>query len=93
MLSFHFQPNGLPCFDHTETDVGSPVDTLILTRSQVADLLEPRILLGALRDAFVKHSNSRTVEAMRIPVPLPASEAAVGASGMLVAPGFSYCRY
>jgi hypothetical protein len=41
------------------------VDTLILTSSEVADLLEPRILLGALRDAFVAHSTSRTVEAMR----------------------------
>lgn len=63
------------------------MDTLILTSSEVADLLEPRILLGALRDAFVAHSTTRTVEAMRIPVPLPAGEAAAGASGMLVAPG------
>jgi len=53
----------------------------------VADLLEPRGLLRALRDAFVAHSTGRTVEAMRIPVPLPTTEAAAGASGMLLAPG------
>ena len=63
------------------------MDTLILTRSEVANLLEPRNLLRALRDAFIAHSTGRCVEAMRFPVPLPAGEVAPGASGMLVAPG------
>ena len=63
------------------------MDTLILTRSEVADLLEPRSLLRALRDAFIAHSTGRCVEAMRVPVPLPADEVGAGASGMLVAPG------
>jgi ornithine cyclodeaminase/alanine dehydrogenase-like protein (mu-crystallin family) len=63
------------------------VDTLILTRSEIANLLEPRSLLRALRDAFIAHSTDRSVEAMRIPVPLPPDEAGAGASGMLVAPG------
>jgi ornithine cyclodeaminase/alanine dehydrogenase-like protein (mu-crystallin family) len=63
------------------------VETLILTRSEVADLLEPRRLLGALRDAFIAHSTGRTVEAVRMPVSLPVDGAAAGASGMLLAPG------
>jgi ornithine cyclodeaminase len=63
------------------------VDTLVLTRSEVADLLEPKSLLGALRDAFIAYSTGRTVEAMRIPLVLPDSGAAAGASGMLLAPG------
>ena len=63
------------------------MDTLILTRSEVADLLEPRSLLLALRLAFVAHSTDRNIEAMRIPVPLPAGESVAGASGMLLAPG------
>lgn len=63
------------------------MDTLVLTRSEVADLLEPKSLLGALRDAFIAYSTGRTVEAMRIPLVLPDSGAAAGASGMLLAPG------
>ena len=62
------------------------MDTLILTRSEIANLLEPRSLLRALRDAFIAHSTDR-FEAMRIPVPLPPDKAGAGASGMLVAPG------
>jgi len=63
------------------------VNTLILTRSEIANLLEPQSLLRALRDAFIAHSTGRCVEAVRIPVSLPAGEAGAGASGMLVAPG------
>jgi ornithine cyclodeaminase/alanine dehydrogenase-like protein (mu-crystallin family) len=63
------------------------VDTLLLTRSDIAGLLEPRSLLAALRDAFAVYSIRRAVDAMRIPVPLPPQEAAAGASGMLLAPG------
>jgi ornithine cyclodeaminase/alanine dehydrogenase-like protein (mu-crystallin family) len=63
------------------------VDTLILTRSEVANLLEPRSLLRALRDAFIAQSTGRCIAAMRIPVLLPAGEVGDGASGMLVAPG------
>ena len=64
------------------------MDTLILTRSEVTNVLEPRSLLRALSDAFIAHSTGRCVEAMRVPVPLPADEVGAGASGMLVAPGF-----
>ena len=63
------------------------MNTLILTRSEIANLLEPQSLLRALRDAFIAHSTGRCVEAVRIPVSLPAGEAGAGASGMLVAPG------
>lgn len=63
------------------------MDTLLLTRSDVAALLEPRQLLAALRDAFIAYSMRRTVDAMRIPVRLPEGEVPSGASGMLLAPG------
>ena len=63
------------------------MDTLILTRSEVANLLEPRSLLRALRDAFIAQSTGESIAAMRIPVSLPAGEVGAGASGMLVAPG------
>ena len=63
------------------------MDTLILTRYEVANLLEPRSLLRALRDAFIAQSTGRCIAPMRIPVPLPAGEVGAGASGMLVAPG------
>jgi ornithine cyclodeaminase len=63
------------------------VETLLLTRSEVAALLEPRALLAALREAFVAYSKRRTVDALRVPVPLPAGEFPAGASGMLLAPG------
>lgn len=63
------------------------METLLLTRSEVATLLEPRALLGALRGAFAAYSMQRSVEAMRIPVPLPSGKAPDGASGMLLAPG------
>lgn len=63
------------------------MNTLLLTRSEVATLLEPAALLAALRGAFAAYSTQRTVNAMRVPVPLPAGEAPAGASGMLLAPG------
>jgi ornithine cyclodeaminase len=61
------------------------METLILTRSEVEQALSPVDLLGALRDAFVAYSMQRSVDAMRVPVPLPHPPA--GASGMLIAPG------
>jgi ornithine cyclodeaminase len=62
--------------------------TLLLTRSEIAGLLEPRPLLAALRKAFIGYSASRTIDAMRVPVPLPVGGATpAGASGMLLAPG------
>lgn len=63
------------------------MDTLLLTRSEIAALLEPAALLAALRDAFAAYSTRRTVGAMRVPVSLPAGEVPPGASGMLLAPG------
>lgn len=63
------------------------MDTLLLTRSEVAALLEPAALLAALRGAFATYSTRRAVDAMRVPVSLPAGEAPAGASGMLLAPG------
>jgi ornithine cyclodeaminase/alanine dehydrogenase-like protein (mu-crystallin family) len=61
--------------------------TLILTRSEIVALLEASLLLCALRDAFRAYSTERTVDAIRVPVPLPQSAAPQGASGMLLAPG------
>ncbi len=61
-------------------------DTLILTRSEVAALLNERELLAALRPAFVAYSLNRTIPARRYPVSLP-PPAPEGASGMLLAPG------
>jgi ornithine cyclodeaminase/alanine dehydrogenase-like protein (mu-crystallin family) len=63
------------------------VETLLLTRSELAALLEPRSLLAALREAFIAYSTRRAIDAMRIPISLPLSEATHGASGMLLAPG------
>lgn len=59
--------------------------TLILTRSEVEQAISPAELLVALRSAFVAYSTQRTINAMRVPVPLPQQWA--GASGMLLAPG------
>lgn len=61
--------------------------TLLLTRSEVTALLDPPALLAALHDAFAAYSTRRTVNAMRVPVPLPAGDVPAGASGMLLAPG------
>lgn len=63
------------------------MQTLILTRTQIRDLLDADELLPALREAFIAHSTRRSVEAMRIPVSLPQTEVPAGASGMLLAPG------
>jgi ornithine cyclodeaminase len=63
------------------------METLILTRSEVAALLEPMPLLEALREAFAAYSTARVVDAMRVPVTLPADLVPEGASGMLLAPG------
>jgi ornithine cyclodeaminase len=63
------------------------MDTLLLTRSELVELLDPPVLSGALRRAFAAYSTNRSVDAMRIPVPLPAGQVPPGASGMLLAPG------
>ena len=63
------------------------MNTLLLTRSEIKALLQPRALLVALREAFVAYSTRRTVDAMRVAVPLPTGEVPVGSSGMLLAPG------
>jgi ornithine cyclodeaminase/alanine dehydrogenase-like protein (mu-crystallin family) len=63
------------------------METLLLTRSEVVELLDPRALLDALREAFAAYSTDRSVDAMRVPVPLPAGQVPPGASGMLLAPG------
>ena len=65
----------------------SAVETLILSRSEVAALLEPHIVLTALREAFIAYSTSRTIDAMRIPLALPPPESGAASSGMLLAPG------
>jgi ornithine cyclodeaminase/alanine dehydrogenase-like protein (mu-crystallin family) len=65
----------------------SAVETLILSRSEVAALLEPHIVLTALREAFIAYSTSRTIDAMRIPLALPPPESRAASSGMLLAPG------
>ena len=63
------------------------MDTLLLTRSEIERLLEPRVLLAALREAFAAYSTRRTVDSLRIPVPLPPNEVPANASAMLLAPG------
>ncbi|MFW6027310.1 MAG: ornithine cyclodeaminase family protein [bacterium] len=62
------------------------MSTLLLTRSDIASVIEAEALLAALRNAFIACS-ARSEQAMRIPVPLPADEEARGASGMILAPG------
>ena len=47
------------------------MDTLLLTRSEVAQLLEPQRPLAVLREAFAAYSTGRSVDAMRIPMALP----------------------
>jgi ornithine cyclodeaminase/alanine dehydrogenase-like protein (mu-crystallin family) len=63
------------------------METLLLTRSEVVELLDPPTLLDALREAFAVYSTERSVDAMRVPVALPAGNVPAGASGMLLAPG------
>ncbi len=63
------------------------MDTLFLTRSELEELLSPEALLSTLRTAFAAYSTARTVDAMRVPVRLPADRVPAGASGMLLAPG------
>jgi ornithine cyclodeaminase/alanine dehydrogenase-like protein (mu-crystallin family) len=61
------------------------METLILTRSEVEQALSPAALLDALRSGFAAYSTQRSIDAMRVPVPLPQHR--TGASGMLLAPG------
>jgi ornithine cyclodeaminase/alanine dehydrogenase-like protein (mu-crystallin family) len=62
------------------------METLLLTRSEVVELLDPPTLLDALRKAFAA-STDRSIDAMRVSVPLPPEQVPPGASGMLLAPG------
>src|SRR5262245_31392951 len=62
------------------------MDTLVLTRSEIKELLSPADLLAALRTAFAAYSTQRTIDAMRIPIPLPGNLVPAGASGTLLAP-------
>src|ERR1700730_1166967 len=61
-------------------------------RSEVVELLDPPALLDALREAFAAYSTDRSVDAMQVPVPLPAGQVPPGASGMLLVPGVSRVR-
>jgi ornithine cyclodeaminase len=61
-------------------------ETLLLTRTEVARLLDPAALRTALRDAFIAYALRRSVAAQRFVVPLPAA-APAGSNGMLLAPG------
>jgi ornithine cyclodeaminase/alanine dehydrogenase-like protein (mu-crystallin family) len=70
-----------------QSQIEASMDTLLLTRSDIAGLLEPRSLLAALRKAFVAYSTERSIDSMRVPVLLPPREVPFGASGMLLAPG------
>jgi ornithine cyclodeaminase/alanine dehydrogenase-like protein (mu-crystallin family) len=61
------------------------METVILTRSEVEEAISPAALLDALRSGFAAYSTQRSIDAMRVPVPLPQQRA--GSSGMLLAPG------
>jgi ornithine cyclodeaminase/alanine dehydrogenase-like protein (mu-crystallin family) len=61
-------------------------ETLLLTRAEVARLLDPAQLRAALREAFIAYSLRRSVAARRFVVPLPPA-APSGSNGMLLAPG------
>jgi ornithine cyclodeaminase len=60
--------------------------TLLLTRADVARLLDPAALRQALREAFIAYSCRRSIAAQRFVVPLP-DPAPAGSNGMLLAPG------
>lgn len=62
--------------------------TLLLTASDVADLLDAGTLLEPMRDAFAAYSTARKVPARRFQVVLPQS-ADTGAGGMVLAPGLT----
>ena len=52
---------------------GRMPETLLLTRTDVARLLEPDALRAALHEAFIAYSLRRSVAAQRFVVPLPAT--------------------
>ena len=56
------------------------METQILTRSEVEQALSPIALLDALRSGFAAYSIERTIDAMRIPVPLPQQRAGASAA-------------
>ena len=63
------------------------METLLLIRSELEQLLSPTALLDALRHAFIAYSKGRHVDSLRVPVPLPAGIVPAGATGMVLAPG------
>lgn len=63
-------------------------DTLVLTRSDIAPLIDTPTLLEELRAAFADYSTSRTVPARRFPIPLP-EPSPEDAGVMLLAPGLA----
>lgn len=61
-------------------------DTLILTRPEIAALVEPRAMLAELRVAFVAAAIDRPPPGLRIPAALP-PPAPDGATAMVLLPG------
>ena len=66
------------------------METLVLTRSEVEQALSPADLLDSLRGAFAAYSTQRSIDAMRVPVPLPQQRA--GASCCLIRAWFQEFR-
>jgi hypothetical protein len=60
------------------------MDTIVLTRSQIAPLLDPDAILPALARGFVAYSAERRIPAQRVRSPLPGST-----SAMLLFPGLA----
>lgn len=63
-------------------------DILLLSRSDVQRLVSTTELLAELRKGFVSYSK-RTIDALRVPIPLPADRASADASGIVIAPGLA----
>jgi ornithine cyclodeaminase len=61
-------------------------DTLILTRPEIAALVEPRAMLAELRAAFVAAALERPLPGLRVPAALP-RPAPESASAMVLLPG------
>ncbi len=61
-----------------------PMDTIVLTRSQIVPLLDPDAILPALARGFVAYSAERRIPAQRVRSPLPGAT-----SAMLLFPGLA----
>ncbi|MEE4015910.1 hypothetical protein V1T76_27885 [Roseibium sp. FZY0029] len=61
-------------------------DILFLSRRDVQRLVSTTALLGALWEGFISYSK-RTIDALRVPIPLPADRVPLDASGIVIAPG------